>query len=69
MEVCPSLYLERVLEDHVSVGEAYNAWPITGDYRFELRVLDSKYDLFNKAAVCGAGMAVILAMRAVMLGL
>eukprot|EP00045_Choanoeca_perplexa_P013823 m.158417 g.158417 ORF g.158417 m.158417 type:complete len:585 (+) comp16468_c0_seq4:524-2278(+) len=50
MEVCPSLFLERLLEDHMSVGEAYNAWPMMGDYYFELRVIDTKYDLFNKAA-------------------
>jgi hypothetical protein len=51
MEVCPSLFLERQLEDHMSVGEAYNAWPMTCDYRFELRVIETKYDLFSKAAV------------------
>eukprot|EP00730_Choanoeca_flexa_P007776 TRINITY_DN12391_c3_g1_i22.p1 TRINITY_DN12391_c3_g1~~TRINITY_DN12391_c3_g1_i22.p1 ORF type:complete len:664 (+),score=160.61 TRINITY_DN12391_c3_g1_i22:48-2039(+) len=50
VEVCPSIHMERRLEDHMSVGEAYNAWPIMGDFLFELRVMETKYDLFTKAA-------------------
>jgi hypothetical protein len=51
VEVCPELLLERVLEDHEPVGDIYNAWPPTCDYRFDLRLHPDKYSIFTHSEV------------------
>lgn len=47
VEVLPDLSLERVFEDHESIGEAYVMWPPNCNYRLVLRRDAMKYDLFT----------------------
>ena len=51
MEVCPTLHLEKHLEDSESLVEVYNAWPPLSDYRLELRIDKEKFALFVKPDV------------------
>lgn len=51
VEICPEFHIERHLEDHESVAEAYNAWPPTSAYYFEMRKDADKYSLFVKPDV------------------
>eukprot|EP00051_Salpingoeca_urceolata_P015156 m.195087 g.195087 ORF g.195087 m.195087 type:complete len:423 (+) comp18309_c0_seq3:688-1956(+) len=46
VEKCPELGVRRQLEDHESVGDAFQMWPPTCNYRFELLLDQDKYGLF-----------------------
>jgi hypothetical protein len=52
VEHCPSLHIERHLEDHESVTDAYRMWPPSPscDYMLLLRRNPLKYDLFINPA-------------------
>ncbi len=56
VEVCPTLHLQRNVEDHESVVEVFNAWPPNGDYLFHLRLDPEKFALFVKPDVSNRGL-------------